>query len=285
METEIINKISNCSVSYGVIAIYVTDGNTHIYNNIQKFLKSINEIKYKENIECVNDDAKKLFIEYKEKLKFLLISKKYSYGFTDIISGHYNLNSKSGINNLIKQLTPMEIEKIKNDDFDDMWNEFYKLKNINYDMSRKKFIYFRNNLIENKYNLTNKYNNPDWEFPKGKKNIEEEDDIQCAIREFKEETKLKNKDFKIYKNIEPLIEHFKGTDEKFYKYVYYIALLKKDTIIDIMKNRIEVSEIGLYDYDNAITKIRKYYKNRLQILYSVFTNIVNWIILHNVKNI
>lgn len=271
-----INK-NNMLTSYGIIAIHIINDNT-VYKNIQQFLKSLNEIRYELDIECVNDDAKKLFIEYKEKLEFLMVSKKYTYGFLDIIKGHYTLNYNEVIN-LLNQMTELEIERLKNDDFDIMWNEIRKSKNNNnYEISKKKFLCFKNNLIGNEYGIIKKYNEPDWEFPKGKKNNFEEDDMKCAIREFKEETKLKNKDFKVYKNIAPIVEYFKGTDEKQYKYIYYIALLRKNTVINQSIPRIESSEIGYYHFDDAITKIRAYYKCRKMILYSIFTNIVNWVV-------
>ena len=48
-----------------------------------------------------------------------------------------------------------------------------------------------------------------------------EKNIDCGIREFKEETGLTNDMFHILQNINPLIEVFKGTNGILYKHIYY----------------------------------------------------------------
>ena len=61
---------------------------------------------------------------------------------------------------------------------------------------------------------------------KGRKNKKiTETDLQCAMREFKEETGISSDKYTIINNIEPLTEIFTGTDGALYKYVYFIAFL------------------------------------------------------------
>lgn len=74
-------------------------------------------------------------------------------------------------------------------------------------------------IVKNTHSI---FNETEWGFPKGRRNINEED-MACAIREFKEETGLPSKNFRITKDIKPLEEVFTGTNNVRYKHVYYVA--------------------------------------------------------------
>lgn len=65
-----------------------------------------------------------------------------------------------------------------------------------------------------------------WEIPKGGKK-EDETNIDCAIREFYEETSIKYKDYRILYHIPPVEESFKDNGVV-YKNIYYIAVLRHD---------------------------------------------------------
>jgi ADP-ribose pyrophosphatase YjhB (NUDIX family) len=75
-----------------------------------------------------------------------------------------------------------------------------------------------------------------WEIPKGSKNhvhgnsyeVLPETNIDCAMREFFEETSIKNDKYKVLYDVEPIIESFIDNDI-IYKMVYYIAEIRKDT--------------------------------------------------------
>ena len=63
---------------------------------------------------------------------------------------------------------------------------------------------------------------------KGKKEFKKESNIQCALREFLEETDLKRENIGIYFNINPFNEIFNGSNNLRYKHIYYIAKLKQN---------------------------------------------------------
>ena len=68
-----------------------------------------------------------------------------------------------------------------------------------------------------------------WEIPKGGK-IENETNIDCAIREFKEETLISSNKYKILYNIPPIIQT--TVDKNItYQHCYYIAEVNRNTII------------------------------------------------------
>jgi len=76
-------------------------------------------------------------------------------------------------------------------------------------------------------NYKNNYTEQEWGFPKGRKKIKESD-IDCAIREFCEETQLYKDDIQIDSKIIPFQEIFFGTNNILYKHVYYIAKIVKE---------------------------------------------------------
>ena len=68
----------------------------------------------------------------------------------------------------------------------------------------------------------NNYATPEWEFPKGRRS-NRENNIQCAIREFEEESGLSSNDYTLLENVSPISETYKGSNGVNYKHVYYLA--------------------------------------------------------------
>lgn len=74
------------------------------------------------------------------------------------------------------------------------------------------------------------YKMPEWEVPKGKRQ-NKETDLQCAVREFCEETGLGPENIRIFKNVVPLEEIYTGVNGIEYKHIYFIG-----EIVDIPDN-------------------------------------------------
>ena len=66
---------------------------------------------------------------------------------------------------------------------------------------------------------------PEWEFPKGRRNIGE-DMLECALREFKEETGIAIRPSDICADRPPFEETFVGSNGTAYKHVYFLAQKK-----------------------------------------------------------
>ena len=64
----------------------------------------------------------------------------------------------------------------------------------------------------------------EWEFPKGRRNYKEKD-LDCALREFEEETGISASKLNIIENVLPFEETFIGTNHKSYKHKYFLAYL------------------------------------------------------------
>jgi 8-oxo-dGTP pyrophosphatase MutT (NUDIX family) len=139
--------------------------------------------------------------------------------------------------------------------------------------SQKKFETLKNGttditldkLIEN---VTTCWNETEWEFPKGRRNFQEKD-IDCALREFEEETGLSKKDITVIENLMPFEEIFLGSNHKSYKHKYFLAYTDKTD--DILQNyqKTEVSKLEWKTLDECLTSIRPYHLEKKQLIINI----------------
>ena len=225
-----------------------------------------------------------------DDIKYLLIQRRDTLGFVEFIRGKYNLENIKYIHTLFEIMTLKEREKIINMNFNDLWNNLWMSQNNQYhneyDNSKKKFnllkegIYIKDTLYS--LNIINDsakkiYETPEWGFPKGRRE-KRESDLDCAIREFTEETGLKN-NYNILHSLKPVEELFSGTNNIRYKHIYYIAESTSESEeLEIDKNNVnqvtEISNIGWFSYNDAMKNIRPYNVEKKNVLDKV-NNILN----------
>jgi len=243
----------------------------------------INIIKYNtKNINLIEKN-----FELKKYIKFLLISRKSSLGFMELMRGHYDTNKKDTVVDLYKQMYTEEIENITNNLFDDLWKEIWQIdiidKDKEYNNSKKKYNTIKENGIFDYCNTNIKpnYNLYEWGFPKGRRSNMEKN-IDTANREFIEETNLNDSEFSILHNISSITENLVGTNNINYKHIYYFAICDNNINVEIDINNIqqhkEVGNIGWYSYDESISMIRDYHIDKKIILNNIFIFICNIII-------
>jgi 8-oxo-dGTP pyrophosphatase MutT (NUDIX family) len=203
-------------------------------------------------INFKNPDELARFNYYKDRVKFLMISRKFSLGFNEFIRGRYNVDDINYIIKLFKQMTQREIDFISSsDDYDeilcyfmnstvpdatdkeDMLAKIYENAKYGneYCESKIKFNKLKNkdtvhgcsiNFITK--NIEAKWNEPEWGFPKGRRIRKDEDNLTCAKREFEEETGYKSNEYTLLNKIVPMNENLIGTNGVSYKHIYYLAL-------------------------------------------------------------
>ena len=134
-------------------------------------------------------------------------------------------------------------------------------------------------------NIKSHFDMAEWGFPKGRK-VKGETDLQCAIREFTEETGLSENDINILLNIKTIIEDLTGTNGIKYRHIYYLAELKTNNLnIDThLPLSIEIGNIGFFTFENAMTKIREYHIERKKILTNIYTYYINLLLQNNITN-
>ena len=218
--------------SYGIICMKLDNSLNIQPQIIEKFL--INKLVDLEEFNFTNLKNLSKFDYYKDKIKFLLIQRKHSFSYVEFIRGKYNENNKEEVINLFNLMSKEEIEKILISDltflWNDLWNKTSKQKQYQkeFEKSQEKFYYLKKN-----YNLlelikfNELYETPEWGFPKGRRDKNEKN-LDCAIREFKEETNIDEKNYLILNRLNSIEESVIGTSNTIYKLVYYLALAYND---------------------------------------------------------
>ena len=116
---------------------------------------------------------------------------------------------------------------------------------------------------------------PEWGFAKGRRNYQEKD-LNCALREFEEETGCSKNLLKLIQNILPIEELFTGSNYKSYKHKYYIACMNKDNIPLIKFQKSEVSKVEWLPFKKCLEIIRPYNLERIDILKRVNHILTNY---------
>jgi len=274
--------------SYGIICLNLN--NNKIYDfflakykfpNDSQILKNICINKYiQKNISCNNRKDLDIF-ERKiiTNTNYLMVRRKHTYNYIHIIRGLYDIEIE-GIIKSINLLTYKEYQNILTMTFDELWTDIWEENTIkigynnDYIRSKKQFDFLILYIIPQiKHKIKIIYNIPEWGFPKGKRS-NNESNIECARREFEEESGLSQNDYELLDRLYPLNENIKGSNGINYKHVYFIAILKPT--YDVSKLKIydqtqffEIGDIGLYNIEEIQNIIRNYNKERLDIVNNI----------------
>ena len=206
------------------------------------------------------------------EIEYLMVKRRFTYSFFDFLMGNYKLNDVSYIGKLITRMTKHEkFYLFTKTNFNDLWkliwknNSFFK---TNYFCGLVKYTllqrgYMKDGKLINLINLLNKhktsFSNCEWGFPKGKKEVGE-DDFIGAIREFEEETGVKN--YSVM-NMPHIYENHKGINGVVYKTFLYFVNIHDNNIIDIERcDKSEISDIKWFKKSDLVTNIR-YYQNSI----------------------
>ena len=204
-------------------------------------------------------------------IEYLMIRRKDSFGYIDFIRGKYSPYNLHQIQNIVNEMSLIEKDRILNIPFNELWLEMwgencssqYKSEELS---SSKKIELIKTGItIDNKtINLKNiiensktSWNETEWEFPKGRRNSKEKD-IDCALREFEEETGISKNKLLVIDNLLPFEEIFIGTNHKSYKHKYFLAYMNEN---DNYLNNFQISEVSKIEwkvYDECLECIRPY---------------------------
>lgn len=246
-----------------------------------------------------------------EGLQYLMIRRKNSFGFSDFMKGKYSPYNIDQIQGFINEMTQHEKTLLSTFQFDDlwkiMWGDYYRdgqFKNEE-NLSSKKFELIKNGVILNfnnkdkdntcdtdvnnfdfnnivlneqkttLYDLINSSNTQwdetEWEFPKGKRGFQEKD-LECAIREFEEETGCSRNKINIIENLVPFEEMFIGSNHKSYKYKYFLAYYNdnenKSKEIDTFQKS-EASKLEWKTLDECLKSIRPYNLEKIHLINNI----------------
>ena len=271
--------------------------NGHVYYNCKKPFLSNGII------------AVKINEKDNEEHMFLMVKRKHTFGFIDFVRGKYSVNNKSHLLGMINEMTVGEKDKVMNLDFVSLWNYLWgntkeneinkeqSTKISNFDNEKKHAENKLKTLKEGVYLENDNYNlkqliemsntswsDPEWEFPKGRKNMGE-NDIECAFREFVEETGYTYNDLVLLRNLVPYEEIFIGSNYESYKNKYFVCsfvsnnmesnmgiVLSPDETTNKpinMFDKYEISEVKWFSFSECLKHIRIYNHEKKRLLSNI----------------
>lgn len=227
------------------------------------------------------------------RMKFLMIQRKYSHSFIDIIMGRFYIDSTDRIDffklsKMVKYLTITERHIIRRFPFKFLWNKMWTWNIAELNQRYFDYLCRYNKSIDYVIQLFGEIQpvlqQPEWEFPKGKRSLGESD-INCAIRECFEETTLERKDYYIYPNLRHFQDKFQGTDGNEYANNYYLAELieygrETSNLIYYDCTNFdqcsEIKKIGWFTIDEINDKLEDNFPTRLAMIKHINTLITCW---------
>ena len=218
-------------------------------------------------------------------IEYLMIRRKNSFGYIDFIRGKYIQNNLEHLQIMFNEMSIEEREQIRTNNFETLWRMMWGIQDSGHQTqfkgeelaSQKKFEALKNGLLINGEmitldtlidNSTTRWLETEWEFPKGRRNFQEKD-LDCALREFEEETGISKKTIKIIENVLPFEEMFLGSNHKSYKHKYFLGYT--EIINDNLNNyqQTEVSKIEWKTLEECLESIRPYNLEKKQLIINI----------------
>jgi len=218
-------------------------------------------------------------------IEYLMIRRKDSFGYIDFVRGKYSPSNIEHIQQIVNEMSISEKERIISLPFNLLWEQMWgNVSNIQYKneevSSAKKYEIIKNGVLiddiliklEDIVKKSNtKWFETEWEFPKGRRNYQEKD-LDCALREFEEETGISSKSISVIENLLPFEELFIGTNHKSYKHKYFLAYMNEynENQNNLFNYQLtEVSKLDWKTIDKCLESIRPYNLEKKQLIINI----------------
>lgn len=174
-----------------------------------------------------------VFYTFESQRRYLLFKRRDTYEYMNFLRGFWKTNSD--IFCLFNGMTHDERMRLLNYSFfelwDDLWIDYKSNYRLCYKYSYEKFLQIKDSLPFIIDSTDTDLLQPPWGFPKGRRD-KGEGRIECAMREFKEETGIhKHVTLFVSKNklhVPWFIESYKGTDGKYYEVCYFVGSIDEE---------------------------------------------------------
>jgi len=201
----------------------------------------------------------------------LMVRRKDSMSYMEFIRGKYDLHDMEYIKRQLLNMTVQEQKLITTEKFETLWSKLWgngrDINSPEYEAALTKF----NSLQLKKLVLEcpSPFHEPEWGFPKGRR-MRGESDVECAIREYTEETNIPRDAYDIRQDL-VFSETFVGTNNIKYKHIYFVAILKDSKCINLTQKltpvqRREVSGVEWKTLSECKNITRPHYVERKKMI-------------------
>jgi len=280
---------------------YNCNRNGHAYNNCLFPVMSYGGIMYQMRDDPRSDDITNKIPYY------LMVQRTYTPDFKELIRGKFNIEDDQYIRILIGRITLQEINFMYTYTHKTLYQNIQKFCKI----KKNKQYYLKYRQAKDNYNrlfqgTTNsrgiflkfsdlvKENNPtyylepDWGFPKGRRNFKGiESDVDCAIREIQEETGI-TPDQYAFKSYYYVTEVHHGSNNIKYAHRYYLAKCNDDIncyIDPFNKHQAgEIRKLGWFTIEQSLAMIRPFHIEKKKVLLRVHREITGQVLVFDFTN-
>ena len=203
-----------------------------------------------------------------ENIDILMVRRKDSMSYTEFMRGKYEISDHTYIKTLLKNMTDTELENLRTKPFEELWSRMWNHADRHeheMPIARDKF----NQISHLLTGVTSEHIEPEWGFPKGRR-YRCESDIQCAEREFFEETNIPRSSYILVKDVQ-FNETFIGTNGTPYQHRYFLAIVVKPELFNLnqkftLVQKREISAIGWKSLTECQILTRPHYTARPALL-------------------
>jgi len=227
----------------------------------------------------------------KKDIRIVMIERKDTIPYIEFLRGKYKtIHNVDYIKLLVSRFSIEERQRILTTDFDTLWEKLWiHTETINprvkreYTTSKRNFNQLQSGFLhkDKMINLEqfiqethDTYETNEWELPKGRRNPNE-NNRDCAIREFREETNITNDLYSLFTNIVPMVEEYTGINNVRYKHLYYVGRIHTSCDLQInMDNRdqyTEVKNIKWLNKNECNSYIRDYDDHKRKVVNEFFS--------------
>lgn len=212
-----------------------------------------------------------------DNVEWLLIRRRDSLGYIELMRGKYTLSDDESIQTLIDQTTVDERSRLLTQPFAELWRQLWngpasRRYHAEFDQARLKLDMLRGaegkNLAFYVERSGTSWTEPEWGFPKGRRSSSESE-LACALRETYEESGIGKKSLTILP-IDALLEEFKGSNGIRYRHKYWIAETPATLTVSMNPANIdqarEIGDVRWCPYAEAVHLIRPYNVEKLNVL-------------------
>lgn len=210
-----------------------------------------------------------------QNLEFLLIQRRDSLGFIELMRGRYKITDIDYIRLHLGAITEQERNKYRDGPFETLWSGMWGLDHSHlykneYEIAKGKWEQIHSGVTD----LQGKFwtiddiiasappapLTPEWGFPKGRRDAQESDYV-CAMREMYEETGVKESQVIPIQNLEPLVESFFGSNHVHYCHKYYIVWVPAEIKVEFDDTnatmRREIGNLKWFPLNEALKHLRE----------------------------
>ena len=201
----------------------------------------------------------------------LMVRRKDSMSYMEFVRGKYDLHDLDYVKKQIQNMTIAEQQSIVTESFEAIWTNLWgnkrDLESNEYISAKSKFETLDRRLLVSL--VPSKFSEPEWGFPKGRR-MRGETDVQCAEREFFEETNIPKDSYVLRPDIS-FTETFTGTNGIRYQHIYFIACMKDSKIMNLKQKftanqRREISAIAWRSLTECKHITRPHYVERKRMI-------------------